>query len=132
MTDAHIAPLIVGDPDAPFWDAWKADETFLLHRCGLCQRHDWPATSCPDHGMQAMEWQAVDAKGVVDTFTIFYRAYTKDMADQVPYTVAVVRMDDGPYFHTRLVHIDPKDVKVGLRVKLRRGAGDDFPLFEPE
>ena len=132
MNDIHIAPLVQGDRDQPFWDAWADGERFLLHRCKHCGRHEWPATCCIDHGLAPMEWVETEGAGTIDTFTIFHRAYSKELADQVPYTVAVVRLDEGPYFHTRLVGIAPGQVITGLRVKLRRGAGDAFPLFLPE
>ena len=126
-----IAPLVKGDSDAPFWDAWKDGERFLLHRCAVCNRHEWPATCCPDHGLASMEWVEASGEGVVDTYTIFHRAYSKDLAADVPYALLVVRLDEGPYFHTRLVGAAAETARTGLRVKVRRGAGDAFPLFTP-
>ena len=131
MTD-HVAPLIAGELDAPFWDAWKADESFFLHRCATCGRHDWPASCCVDHGRAPMEWVPTTGAGTIDTFTIFYRAYVKELAGDVPYVVAVVRLDEGPYFHTRIVGVAPDTVTTGMRVRVRKGQGDAFPLFEAE
>lgn len=132
MSRDCIAPLIKGDLDAPIWDAWADGNRFVLHRCGTCGRHDWPASCCPEHGMSAMEWVDTPGAGIIDTYTIFHRAYIKELASEVPYAVAVVRLDEGPYFHTRLVELAPEDVKSGMRVRVRRGVGDDFPLFTPE
>jgi uncharacterized OB-fold protein len=123
------APLIQGEPDAPFWTAWADGERFLLHVCG---RHEWPATCCIDHGLAAMQWVEAADTGTIDTFTIFFRAYSKDLVSEVPYTLAVVRLDKGPYFHTRIVGVLPAAVTTGMRVHVRRGAGDAFPLFEPD
>lgn len=131
MSTNTVGELKVGDLDAPFWDAWKADESFLLHRCSSCGRHDWPASCCVKHGAGPMEWVPTSGEGVVDTFTIFYRAYIKELAEEVPYAVAVVRLDEGPYFHTRIVGIEASEVKSGMRVRVRKGAGDAFPLFTP-
>ncbi len=125
------ANLVQGDPDAPFWNAWREGERFLLHRCGICGRHEWPATCCIEHGLKAMEWVEVSASGVVDTFTIFHRAYAKELAAEVPYALAVLRLDAGPYFHTRIVGIAADDVQSGMRVHVRRGQQDPFPLFVP-
>lgn len=131
MTIETIAPLAPGNPDDPFWNAWKANERFLLHRCAKCGRSDWPATCCPDHGLAPMAWVESTGEGTVDTFTIFYRAYTQALAGEVPYVLAVVRLDEGPYFHTRIVDIAPEAVRTNLRVRVRRGKGDSFPLFAP-
>lgn len=130
-TDA-IAPLVKGELDAPFWEAWANGERFLLHRCAACGRHDWPATCCVDHGLGHMSWVETPGAGSVDTFTIFHRAYIKELASEVPYTIAVVRLDEGPYFHTRLVGAPPESVRSGMRVRVRRGEGDAFPLFVAE
>jgi uncharacterized protein len=127
-----IAPLVKGELDAPFWEAWSNGERFLLHRCAVCARHDWPASCCVEHGLAPMSWVETSGAGVVDTFTIFHRAYIKEMAGEVPYTVAVVRLDEGPYFHTRLVDVAPDAVRGGMRVRVRRGSGDAFPLFGPQ
>lgn len=54
-------------------------------------------------------------RGVVDTYTVFHRAYVEAFAAEVPYTLAVVRLEESPYFHTRLVRIDPGAVTTGLR-----------------
>lgn len=132
MKLTEAGPLVAGELDAPFWDAWKADESFLLHRCATCGRHDWPASTCIDHGGGAMEWVPTSGAGVVDTYTVFYRAYVKELESEVPYVVAVVRLDEGPYFHTRVVGIAHDAVKTGMRVRLRKSAGDPFPLFTPE
>jgi uncharacterized OB-fold protein len=131
MNASTVAPLVKGDPDAPFWEAWSRDQRFLLHRCAMCGRHDWPATCCVVHGLGPMVWVETPGAGVVDTFTVFRRAYVKDLGWEVPYTVAVVRLDEGPYFHTRLVNVAPDAVASGMRVRVRRGAADPFPLFEP-
>jgi uncharacterized protein len=125
----NVAPLIKGDLDAPFWDAWTNKQQFLLHRCAVCGRHEWPATCCITHGLAPMSWVETRGAGTVDTFTIFYRAYVKELASEIPYTVAVVRLDEGPYFHTRLIEVPPDEVKSGLRVRVRLGSGDTFPLF---
>lgn len=127
-----VADLFLGIPDDPIWEAWADGERFVLHRCGVCHRHDWPASCCPDHGLAAMQWVEVAGAGVVDTYTVFHHAYSKDAAGEVPYCVAVVRLDEGPYFHTQIVDTDPLTVTTGMRVQLRRGAGDAFPLFAPD
>jgi uncharacterized protein len=132
MKPATVAPLIKGDPDAPFWDAWTSKQQFLLQRCALCGRYDWPASCCLTHGLAAMSWVESLGAGVVDTFTIFYRAYIKELASEIPYTVAVVRLDEGPYFHTRLVEVAPETVRSGMRVRVRHASTDAFPLFVPE
>ena len=84
MSNDSIASLVQGELDAPFWEAWTGREQFLLHRCAVCGRHDWPASCCVDHGLAPMIWVETPGAGVVDTFTIFHKAYVKDLASEVP------------------------------------------------
>ncbi len=130
--DYAPAPLTQGNPDAPFWTAWANGERFMLHRCSICDRHEWPATCCINHGLASMAWVETTGEGTIETFTIFHRAYSKELAAEVPYTVAVVRLDEGPYFHTRIVGLAPDAITTGMRVQVRRGASDAFPLFTPK
>jgi uncharacterized OB-fold protein len=132
VSPLEVAALLSGDRDLPFWSGWADGERFLLHRCRVCGRHEWPATCCVKHGLAPMEWVESSARGTIDTFTVFRRAYSRELAADVPYVIAVLKLDAGPYFHTRLVGVSPELVKTGMRVVLRRGAGDAFPLFTPE
>ncbi|MET0378228.1 MAG: OB-fold domain-containing protein [Spongiibacteraceae bacterium] len=98
---SDVRPPQPGALDQPFWDGLNQQQ-FLLHRCGICGCHYWPASCCVAHGAAAMAWVPTSGCGEVHTYTIFHRAYTTDMADQVPYTVCVVKLDEGPFFHARL------------------------------
>ena len=114
-----LRPADVGpdDLDAPFWDACRRGE-FLLHRCGRCGRAYWPASTCLDHGAEAMGWEPSSGRGVVHTFTVVHHAYEPAYADRVPYVLAVVRLDEGPFFHTNIVGCDPEEVRVDQAVEV--------------
>jgi len=111
MTRAAVRPPIPGDPSAPFLEG-LAEGVFRLHVCDICRRAYWPASCCIQHGAAAMTWRPSRPRGVVETFTVFHRAYRPELADKVPYVVAVVRLEAGPYFHTNIVGCDPFDVLV--------------------
>ena len=126
--------VAVDDSDEPFWAACR-EHRFLVHRCTICGRSYWPASSCVDHGSAAMEWEPASGKGEVHTFTVVHHAYDPATAARVPYALAVVRLDEGPFFHTDIVGIDPGDVHVGMRVSVVFDAVDDdtvLPRFTPE
>jgi uncharacterized OB-fold protein len=110
----QVAP---DDLDDPFW-AGCVDHEFLLHRCRECGRAYWPASSCLDHGTTAMEWVPARGTGEVFTYTVFHHAYDPRFADRVPYALAVVQLDEGPFFHTDILECDAGDVYVGMRVEV--------------
>jgi hypothetical protein len=123
VSAGSVREPVPGDPNAPFYEG-LAHGVFALHVCAVCERAYWPASCCVDHGASAMEWRVAPARGVVETFTVFHRAYRPQLAAKVPYVVAVVRLDAGPYFHTNIVGCEPTDVAVG-QVVAWVGAGPD-------
>lgn len=122
------------DLDAPFWDACR-DQTFLLHRCTECGRAYWPASTCVDHGSAPMRWEPGSGRGEVHTYTVVHHPYDRSLVDKVPYAIAVVRLDEGPFFHSDIVGCDPAEVRVGMRVRVVYDALDKdtvIPRFAPD
>jgi len=120
--------------DLPFWEA-TAQQRFLLHRCGICEKHYWPASRCLDHGDAAMAWVPASGLGEVHTYTIVHHAYSPRMAARVPYCVAVVKLAEGPFFHTNITGLPSQEVAVGLEVTVRYEQDEDsgltLPVFAP-
>lgn len=126
----HVAPDHL---DLPFWEACARGE-FLVHVCGDCGRAYWPSSCCIDHGAAPMRWVPASGRGEVHTYTVFHHAYDPRFADRVPYVIAVVLLDEGPFFHADVVGCAPEDVHVGLRVEAEFetvGDGIGVPHFRP-
>ena len=131
-------PIVPRDaaPDAlddPFWAGCLRHE-LLVHRCGVCQRAYWPASSCIDHGATAMAWQRASGRGRVHTYTVFQHPYDPAFKNRLPYVVAVIELDEGPFLHSDVVECEPDDVRVGLAVEVVYEDVDDqtvIPHFRP-
>jgi uncharacterized OB-fold protein len=123
-----------GDPaDAPFWEACKSGR-FLLHRCGVCARCYWPASRCVDHGDGDMRWVDSSGQGELYTYTIMHHAYDARLAAKTPYVVGVIKLDEGPYFHSNVVGCALEDVGVGMRLEahmIEHESGLTIPVFSP-
>ncbi len=127
----HVAP---DELDAPFWEACRALQ-FLVHRCTTCGRAYWPASTCLDHGSSSMRWEPASGRGEVFTYTVVHHPYDRSLVDALPYVVAVVRLDEGPFFHTDVVGCVPAEVHVGMRVHVVFETLDDgvvLPHFAPD
>lgn len=100
MTD-KLAP--VGDEIAqPFFDA-AAEGRLSVQRCDGCDALRWPPLpSCPECRARDTTWVRVTPSGTIWSFVVYHRAFQKSLADQIPYTVAMVQLDDGPYLVGRL------------------------------
>ena len=134
MSEGRLRPAdaMVDDLDLPFWRAC-AGEQFSVHRCAACGRSYWPASCCIEHGGAAMQWVPASGRGVVHTYTVFHHAYDASFADRVPYVIAVVRLDEGPFFFTDIVECDPEAVRVDMAVEVVYEHHDDWtmPHFRP-
>jgi uncharacterized OB-fold protein len=133
MSRLRPRDVAVDQLDDAFWDGCLRQQ-FLVHRCAECGRSYWPASSCIDHGSASMEWRPASGLGEVFTYTIVHHVYDPDLADRVPYCVAVVKLDEGPFFHTDIVNCKLEDIHVGLRVHVTFEAIDDetaLPHFAP-
>jgi uncharacterized OB-fold protein len=119
--------------DDPFWQACR-EQRFLVHRCTACGRAYWPASCCIEHGSAAMQWQEASGRGEVHTYTIVHHAYEPSLSERLPYVLAVVKLDEGPFFHSDIVGCEPGQVRVGMRVEVvydRLDADCVIPRFTP-
>ncbi len=123
-----------GDPaDMPFWEACR-NNRFLLHRCGCCDRHYWPASRCIEHGDTAMAWVEVSGEGELYTYTVMHKVMSSAWKDKAPYVVGVVKLDQGPMFHTNVIECPPDQLQVGMRLQplmLRQDNGMTVPVYRP-
>lgn len=119
--------------DLPFWEGCRAG-LFLLHRCNLCGRHYWPASRCIEHGDRDMQWVQSSGRGELYTYTVMHRVLAPAFRDKAPYVVGVIRLDEGPFFHSNVVDCDLATIEVGMRlaaVMVEHESGLTTPLFKP-
>lgn len=60
---------------------------------------------------------ALSGRGEIFSFTTMYNA-PQGYEDQKPYTVALVKLDEGPMVTAQLTDVDAQDVKIGMRVEM--------------
>lgn len=134
MSEAS-APLPALDADnAAFWTG-GADGKLLITRCGTCAR--WlhpPVPVCRFCLSTDVAPQPVTGKGEVLTYTVNRQPWLAALPP--PYVIAVIGLDDDPDLRvsTRLVGVEPEEVRIGMRVKVVFEAAGDvwLPLFRPE
>ena len=61
--------------------------------------------------------QNLSASGEIYSFTTMYNA-PKGFEEQKPYTVALIKMDDGPMLTAQLTDVDHDQVSIGMRVEM--------------
>lgn len=134
MTDSNWLLRVGGDlADAPFWQGCQ-EGVFRLHRCERCERCYWPASCCTEHGSEAMAWIDASGHGTLYTYTVMHHAYTPAMKDKVPYVVAVVKLLEGPFYHSNVIDCPLANIRVGMPLTVcmqPQADGLVLPMFKP-
>lgn len=113
MTEA-LTP--VGDQlTAPFWAA-AGRGRLVIQRCNTCGALRWPPLAgCPECRSRDTTWDEVAPNGTIWSFVVYHRAFAAELKPQIPYTVVMVQLDDGPYLLGRYV-VDGRKPTIGDRV----------------
>ena len=120
----------------PFWEAARAHR-LLLPRCNACGKF-WfpPSRRCPHCLSSDFVWAETSGRGRIYSFVVFHRAYHPAWEGKVPYTVALIELDEGPVMLSNVIGVDVDDAKlaVGLPVAVAFEAVDEslaIPVFKP-
>jgi uncharacterized protein len=94
----------VDDPLAgPFFQAAR-EGRLVVQRCNSCAALRWPPLSgCPECHSRDTTWVPVAPSGTIWSFVVYHRAFQAELKAEIPYTVAMIELDDGPYLVGRLV-----------------------------
>src|SRR5438045_2771505 len=87
--------------DRPHWEA-LGEGRLLIQRCRRCGRTYSPAVLCSCSSEPEMEWIPSGGKGKLHAFATFHQAYAPHLKSEIPYTVCVVELDEGPLIVSRL------------------------------
>lgn len=112
---AELFPPVT-EMNAPFWHGLAQGE-LRLQRCGGCSAHQYPPESfCYECGSREMSWVSVRGEGTVYSFIVVHQLYNKAFKPFLPYTVAIVQMDEGPRVLAAMLGMQ-RPVVIGERVK---------------
>jgi uncharacterized OB-fold protein len=129
-------PLPVPTEDSrSYWEA-AAEGRLLLQRCQACgSTQFYPRAVCVRCLCDDLQWTESEGRGSIYSFSRVEMAPSEAFAADVPYVVALVRLDDGVQMLTRIVGCAPDAVEIGLRVRAdfeRMADGVALPVFRPE
>ena len=122
MTQAPQArPKPLPEPDfdtIPFWEALKRHE-LQLQRCADCQHvYFYPRILCPSCWSANVKWERMSGKGHVYTYTVMHRAPHPAFAEDVPFIIGVVELDEGPRLPVNIVQCSPEEIAVDMAVEV--------------
>jgi len=101
--------------------------------CPHCENKIFPPRDiCPNCGGEARTLYTFSGKGEVYSYTTIYEAPAGFDAG-APYTVALVKLEEGPLVTAQLTDLDEKPVEIGMPVEMvtrkLRNDGDERGLI---
>jgi uncharacterized OB-fold protein len=104
-----------------------------VQRCRACRSYVFiPQPVCTACLADALEWVDASGRGTLYSFSTVHRPQRPEF--EVPYTVAIVELEEGCHMLTNLVDCPPGQMRIGLplEVEFRRVSEEiQLPLFRP-
>lgn len=90
-----------------------------FQRCFNCSvwRH-MPRESCEACGSFDWRWEASSGKGTLFSWTVVHRALHPAFAEDVPYAVVIVEMEEGVRLVSRLIAIGIDELEMGMPLEV--------------
>ena len=88
-------PPVPDEESAFYWDGLR-EHRVVVQRCTTCRAHRFPPMpSCPVCGAIGADKIEVPGQGSVYSWVRVHRAFNEALAAEVPYSIAVVELDEG-------------------------------------
>ncbi|MBS1877947.1 MAG: Zn-ribbon domain-containing OB-fold protein [Actinobacteria bacterium] len=118
MLEGLAMPAPDGD-SAPFWNGCEEGK-LMLQRCDGCGQASWPpGPVCASCGGDRLTWVESQGRGTVYSWVVVAVAFTPELADQLPYAVGLVDLEDGVRMVTTFEGCEPNEIEAGMEVEMR-------------
>ena len=108
----------ITDENRGFWEGCKAGK-LQMQQCGACGHIRYPISHvCPDCLAYEFDWIPLSGRGEVFSYVVFHQLYNKAFADDIPYNVALIQLEEGPRMYSNVVGADNDAVKIGDKVEV--------------
>ena len=127
-------PLPVVQPwSKPFWEAAKRHR-LMIQRCNDCGlKIFYPRKYCPDCWSANLDWFEASGRGKVFSYSITMAGVEERFAEDLPFVLALVDLEEGIRMMTNIVECKPDEVSIGMDVKVTfSDVTDEFslPMFK--
>ena len=103
----------------PFWDGARGGR-LVLQRCLDCGTWRFPAARiCPACRGERADWQAASGRATLESFCRFHKPYFDGFADELPYNVIQVRLEEGVQLFSNLVGIADDRIVIGMKLRVQ-------------
>ncbi|MFM7066217.1 MAG: Zn-ribbon domain-containing OB-fold protein [Gammaproteobacteria bacterium] len=113
---SRILPPVT-DFNRQYWDGCAVGE-LRLQACSKCKEYWFPeGPCCPRCLSTEFIWQAVSGRGTIWSHIRMHQKYIAAYEDEVPYTVIMVKLAEGPRMYSALAEGSPEP-RVGSPVSV--------------
>jgi uncharacterized protein len=132
-----IKPEPVPDAESSFYWEGARHGTLLVQRCTACGFYlHPPGVACPRCLSETLQPVPAGGRGTVYAFTVAHQAFDPSFADDLPYILALVELEEqsGLRILTNIVDVEPNDITSGTPVEVTfEPRGERWiPQFRPE
>ncbi|HEV7207546.1 MAG TPA: OB-fold domain-containing protein [Mycobacteriales bacterium] len=118
MPQVRPTPVLRGE-ERLFFDSARKHE-LVFQTCADCAVPLWyPRTVCPLCLGTNLPLTRASGRGAVYSFTTLYRAGHESRQQDVPYTIALVDLEENVRMIGDLIDVPPADVHIGMPVEVR-------------
>ncbi len=105
--------------DAPYWESLRKHE-LRLPRCRDCGHVFFPPNKvhCPRCLSDRLEWARMSGRGRVWSWVVFHQRYFSSFANDIPYVVAFIELDEGPRLMSTLVECSRDEIRCDMPVEV--------------
>jgi len=123
MSKPYLKPLPSISPlTQPFWDHARKGR-LVVQACKACgDLHFPPSPVCPVCLSTDQDWKVTTGRGTLMSWVVYHRAYWDSFKEDLPYTVCLVQLDEGPMFASNFASGMTGDPKIGAAMQV---------VFEP-
>lgn len=128
-------PVPVVQPWArPFWEATRQHK-LILQTCNACERPiHYPRIACPHCGADDLGWREASGRGSIYSYTVVESNAPSAFVADMPYVVAVIRLEEGVQMLSNVVDCDPAELRCDQPVEVAFAPLDaefTLPVFRP-
>jgi len=103
---------------AKYWREIPRRYRLEAGKCKKCGYIAFPhRLVCPECGGREFDDHKLNDTGKIVSYTVIEVGPT-EFSDQVPYNVGIIELGDGVKITAQIADADPKDLKIGSKVKL--------------
>jgi uncharacterized OB-fold protein len=102
----------------PYWEAAREHRLKIQRSKKTGEHIFYPRATSPFGPDDELEWVEVSGKGTVYSYTIARRPTSPAWANEGPYAIAIVELDEGPHLTANIIDCPVDDVRIGMKVEV--------------